>query len=139
MSTSESNSTELITRLIAANNVSLLAEIKSLKKQINDLSTTSNVVEYKKQTISELITCNEPLDVIKSLPEFSGNCNDYVSWREAAGNSLSLYVKGNKKYFSALTILRNKIVKDANATLTNHSTVLNFDAIIARISLRICR
>ena len=52
----------------------------------------------------------------------------YVSWQEIANNSMSHYVRGSRRYFAALTILCNKILYDA---LTNHATILNFDAIIA--------
>ncbi len=46
---------------------------------------------------------------------------------------MSLYVRKSRKYFAALTILRNNITNEANDVLTNHGTVLNFDAIIARL------
>lgn len=66
------------------------------------------------------------------MPTFGGK-NSYVSWRETATNSMKIYAKGSKRYFSASTILRNKIINEANDILTNHGTVLNFDAIISRL------
>ena len=83
----------------------------------------------KSKPNNETIQCSESLDIIKSLPEFSGK--SYVSCREAEHNTISLYIKGSRKYFSALTILRNKITQEANDILTSHGTVLNFDAIIS--------
>jgi len=29
-------------------------------------------------------SCDEPLDVAKSIPEFDGKIENYVSWRQAA-------------------------------------------------------
>lgn len=77
--------------------------------------------------------CLKSLDIIKLLPEFSGKINFYVSWRVAAHNSMSLYVRGSRKYVTALTILRNKFTHDANDILTYHDTLLNFDGIIVRL------
>ena len=77
--------------------------------------------------------CSESFDVIKSIPEFSGNYNAYVSWREAACSAMRMYKEGSRKYVGALTILRNKIIGRANDTLTNHGTVLNLEAILSRL------
>lgn len=122
---------DLITRLIAESNITLRQEIDRLKNQVE--IETHRVTDFQTEIINDNIQCHESLDVIKSLPEFSGRINAYVSWREAAHNVMSLYVRGSRKYFAALTILRNKITLEANDTLTNHGTVLNFDAIIARL------
>ena len=81
-------------------------------------------MEFEKQTINETIQCSESLDIIKSLPEFSEN--SYVSWTEAAHNTISLYIKGSRKYFSALTILRNKITQEANELQTSHDAGYKF-------------
>lgn len=108
-------------------------EIDKLEGLLSSVGINNSITEYATQTIDPTITCNEPLDVIKSLPEFSGSQTSYVSWREAAHNSIALYDIGSKKYFAALTIFRNKITQHANDILTNHGTVLNFNAIISRL------
>jgi len=46
---------------------------------------------------------------------------------------MSLYKIESEKYLIALTILRNKIIGAAYDALTNHGTVLNFQAILSRI------
>lgn len=107
--------------------------ITELENLLSTNGISSTVTEFKTQTIDPSITCSETLDVIKSLPEFNGEQTAYVSWREAAQNSMVLYTIGSSKYFAALTIFRNKITKNANDILTNHGTVLNFEAIIARL------
>lgn len=118
--------------LIEAHTAPLVASIEELTRSLGALTNSNTVGEFEEEKINVTIRCDEPLDVIKSLPTFDGK-NSYVSWREAATNSMKIYAKGSKRYFSALTILRNKIVNDANDTLTNHGTVLNFDAIISRL------
>uniref|UniRef100_W8BTR9 Retrovirus-related Gag polyprotein from transposon gypsy n=1 Tax=Ceratitis capitata TaxID=7213 RepID=W8BTR9_CERCA len=124
---------DVVSRLIAASTASLRTELEQVRLQLRNLSSNNNVTEYSVESIDSTIHCDESLDVIKSLPEFKGKINNYVSWREAANNSMSLYTRGSKKYFAALTILRNKLSQDANDILTNHGTVLNFDAILSRL------
>ena len=57
----------------------------------------------------------------------------YVSWREACQNSMSLYTPGSRRYFAALSLMRNQIVGHANSVLTSHGTVLNLEAILSRL------
>lgn len=123
----------LLSQLIAANTASLRAEIFKIRLELDAVTNSNTVTEYKTQTVDSAISCIEPLDIIKSLPEFNGDETQYVSWREAAHNSIFLYTKGSRRYFAALTILRNKITGNANDTLTNHGTVLNLDAIMSRL------
>lgn len=118
--------------LVEAQTAPLIARIEELTKSLGELTNSDTVGEFEEEKINVAVRCDEPLDVIKSLPTFDGK-NSYVSWREAATNSMKIYAKGSRRYFSALTILRNKIISDANDTLTNHGTVLNFDAIISRL------
>lgn len=125
-------SEDMVYRIVEASTSALRTEIANLKEELEKF-TVNTVTEYSQQTIDEGITCDETLDIIKSLPVFGGKDGTYVSWREAAHNSMFLYRKGSRRYFAALTILRNKIVNDANDVLTNHGTVLNFDAIISRL------
>lgn len=125
-------SEDWIKLLVEASTSALKSDITDLKNKFERF-TTNTVTEYSKQTIDDRITCDETLDIIKSLPVFAGKENTYVSWREAAHNAMFLYQRGGRRYFAALTILRNKIVNDANDVLTNHGTVLNLDAIISRL------
>jgi len=46
---------------------------------------------------------------------------------------MELYVRKSRRYFVALIFLRNKKTGKANDALTNHGTVLNFDANLARL------
>lgn len=111
---------------------SLNRRMDEINRGLQELSGINLVEEFRTQTIDERITCDESLEVIKSLPVFNGKTS-YVSWREAANNSMSLYKKGSRRYYAALTILRNKVVEEANDIITNHGTVLNLEAILSRL------
>ncbi|EAL58749.1 gag protein [Wolbachia endosymbiont of Drosophila ananassae] len=122
---------DLIVRLIANNLTPLHEEIKTLRSLLD--SKSNLVTEFQIEQIDDTIPCDETLEIVKSVPQFSGNLDNYVAWREAAETAMGLYVRKSRRYFVALTILRNKIVGKANDALTNHGTVLNFDAILARL------
>lgn len=130
MATSESVS---VTSLISSQIAPLKKTIDELTLKIQSLTCSDSVEEYAPQNIDDFIRCDETLDVIKSLPSFDGSESAYVSWREAAVNSMHLYKRGSRRYYAALSILRNKITNEANNMLTNHGTVLNMDAILARL------
>lgn len=123
-------STDVIAELIAVNSRDLENQITSLQNRLTLLTTTNTVESYVVEQINDTVQCNETLDIIKSVPEFSGKMNSYVSWREAPNFAMSLYVSGSS---GALTILRNKIIEDANDVLTSHGTVLYFGAILSRL------
>lgn len=78
-------------------------------------------------------TGNTNLDLIKSLPQFSGNVNEYPAWRESAKFAINYYSKGSEAYYVAMGILRNKIIGEANSTLSSFNTIFNFDAILSRL------
>lgn len=76
---------------------------------------------------------NASLDLIKSLPEFDGDSASYPAWRNAAKFAMDYYPENSEKFYVATGILRNKVVRDANSTLSAFNTVLNFKAILARL------
>ncbi|KAH8274858.1 hypothetical protein KR026_000785, partial [Drosophila bipectinata] len=72
---------------------------------------------------------------IKSLPDFEGKCETYVSWRKAAHVAFKVFEKyeGSSTYYKALGIMRNKIKGSANTVLASFNTPLNFKAMISRL------
>ncbi len=98
-------------------------------------SETPKVVVYEAAKVIPGITCDEPLDIVKSIPEFDGKQENYVSWRQAATVAYELFrpYNGSSKHYQAVSIIRNKVRGTANSALSSFSTVLNFDAIIARL------
>lgn len=90
---------------------------------------------YKPVSIDPLVIDNNASsDLIKSLPEFKGTSQSYPAWRTAAKFAMEYYKTGSEKYNIALGIFRNKITESANSTLSSFNTVLNFEAIIARLA-----
>lgn len=53
-----------------------------------------------------------------------------ISTKEISHFSIISYLQISKSYFSGLTKYKNKLINEANDTLTNHATVLNFEAIL---------
>lgn len=93
------------------------------------------VEEYKETRVVISDIKEISLDMFKSLPTFSGDREQYPSWRETAVNVMRVFrgFTTTPKYFEALNIVRAKITGAASKTLTNYNTVLNIDAILARL------
>ena len=111
-------------------------KIDELTGKIKKLEIKTPSVEiFEEIQILPDVLCDESLDIVKSLPEFNGNSEQYVSWRQAAHTAYKLYenFNGSSKHFQAVAIIRNKIRGPADAVLASFNTVLNFKAIIARL------
>lgn len=111
-------------------------KIDELSKKITSLSTGGEEIKtYEEARIVSSVVCGEPLDVVKSLPEFEGKIDNYVSWRQAAHTAYKVFERydGSSKHYQAVAIIRNKIKGPADAVLASFNTVLNFSAIIARL------
>lgn len=93
------------------------------------------LVVYEQIPHNSAIPCNEPLDLVKSIPSFDGKQDEYVAWRTAVVNAYEIYKPylDNSRAYQAVGIIRNKVIGPAGVMLTSHNTVLNFDAIIARM------
>lgn len=111
----------------------LSEQINRLTLAIDQLKPLS-VEQYDPVSINPLVPENtSSLDLIKSLPEFSGDSVSYPAWRSAAEFAINYYPEGSEKYYIAMGIFRNKIIGSANATLASFNTVLNFKAILTRL------
>lgn len=115
--------------------LALQAELTRLTTRVTALDEIPAIVEYEEVQIANANVADITLDMFKTLPEFGGDRNKYVSWRTSASNAMKIFgtVTNSSKYFQALNIVRNKIVGAASEALTNYNTVLNFNAIIARL------
>lgn len=111
------------------------ADLNRLTQRISQLEIPRQVREYQPITINENVRCEESLDIVKSLPEFNGDEARYVSWRQAAFAAYKLFEPhvGSSRHYQAVAIIRNKITGRADATLASFNTVLNFEAIMARL------
>ena len=112
-------------------------KITDLTKKFNEFQPLKPPVleKYEEIRIIPGINCDESLDVVKSLPEFSGSMEQYVSWRQAAHTAYKVFERytTSSKHYQAVAIIRNKIRGSADAVLASFDTVLNFKAIIARL------
>ncbi|KAH8265095.1 hypothetical protein KR044_010368, partial [Drosophila immigrans] len=93
------------------------------------------VVVYEPVKIVAGVECNEGLDAVKSLPDFFGSEEEYVSWRQAALATYDTFrpYDGSSRHHQAVLIIRNRVKGAANRALSSFNTVLNFDAIISRL------
>lgn len=110
-------------------------KFEQLTKKVTDLGIKAEIKVYEEITIVDGIRCDESHDIIKSIPEFEGGQENYVSWRQAAHNAYKVFEKsnGSSKHYQAVAIIRNKIRGPADAVLASFNTILNFHAIIARL------
>lgn len=121
--------------IIDSENKALKDQISELTRKICVMQTPSSSVEtYEEIKITSSIGTDN-LDAVKSLPEFNGTREKYVSWRAAAKAAHKIHENtvGTARYYQAVLIIRNKIVGNANDVLASFNTVLNFKAIIARL------
>lgn len=111
-------------------------KVDDLSRKLSSISIgQTDIKPYEEVKIFSTITCDESLDVIKSLPEFDGKIENYVSWRQAAHNAYKVFERydGSSRHYQAVCIIRNKIRGPADAVLASFNTVLNFKAIINRL------
>lgn len=111
-------------------------QLKVIENRFNDFTVSTPEVEtYKEISIIPGVKCDESLDIIKSLPDFEGKHETYVSWRQAAHTAYKIFEEydGSSRHYQAVAIIRNKIKGSADMTLSSFNTALNFKAIIARL------
>lgn len=109
--------------------------IDELTVRLRQLETPRAVEVYQPVGIEAGKTCDESLDLVKSLPEFKGEQVRYISWRQAAFAAYKLFegFEGSSKHYQAVAIIRNKVVGSADQVLSSFNTVLNFKAIMSRL------
>lgn len=130
------------------NSLDLLESNIELPKHLNETvtnnevkSTNSKIINNSKMTTHEDIVPRIAngdqiqLESYRSIPEFSGNKNEYRSWRNQAVRRMNMIkeFKTHPKYEAALGIIRAKITGPASNVLTNYKTAYNFTAIIERL------
>lgn len=110
-------------------------KLNNLSENLNQFQTTETLPGH--DDIVTTITSGDQiqLDSYKSIPEFSGNKNEYRSWREQVMRRMKMIFrfKEHPKYEAALGIIRAKITKGASDILINNNTAYNIDAIIDRL------
>lgn len=74
-------------------------------------------------------------DVVKSLSDFYGTQDPYVSWRQSALAAYKIYRKydGSSRHYHAVLIIRQKCKAAADSVLASFNSPLIVDAIISRL------
>ena len=135
--------TDLVTRIARALTVQMKEELQNSISELSNQFTAYSqpiVEEYKDIAINDRVQCDIGLDVVKTVPEFSGFSEKYPSWRQSSIAAIKPFEKynGSNRYYQAVAILRNKIVGDADTVLTSFDTPLNFEAILTRLDHTCC-
>jgi len=73
-----------IEQAVAQTSRDFQARVDTLTQRLAALETPVQVEEYKPIEVRPGVECNESLDIVKSLPEFKGEQEKYVSWRQSA-------------------------------------------------------
>lgn len=70
-------------------------------------------------------------DVVRCLKDFTGQPGEFNSWKKSVDRILKLYdnIKGTPKYFGILSVIRNKIVGQADIVLESYNTPLDWKCI----------
>ena len=70
-------------------------------------------------------------DVARCLRQFSGDPGEFSSWKKSAERILDVYepLKGTPKYYGILSVIRKKIVGNADIALESYNTPLNWKSI----------
>lgn len=129
-----------------------MAELNALRTQIQNLQTLIQATEARQREFEQFYpiqTTTEYRDIettigngdqiqlesYRSIPEFSGNKNQYRSWRNQVIRRMNLIndFQTHVKYEAALGIIRSKITGPASDVLTNNKTAYNIMAIIEQL------
>ena len=113
-------------RQIMSNIINPQADIKNDLDQIIDTQVD--------HTLSDL---DKIPDIVKSLRDFSGSPGEFSSWKKSVDRILKLYehLKGSSKYYGILSVVRNKIVGNADRALESYNTPLNWNKISRCLTL----
>lgn len=80
---------------------------------------------------SDLSDLDRIPDIVKSLRQFAGEPNEFSSWKKSVDRILKIYehLNGTPKYYGMLSIIRNKIIGNADIVLESYNTPLNWPKI----------
>lgn len=110
-------------------------QIAKLNGDLNQFQANPTLLEHKDIQTTLSRGDEIQLDSYKSIPEFSGDKNQYRSWRGQVVRRMKMIeaFKTHPKYEAALGIIRAKITKLPYDILINNNTSYNIEAIIDRL------
>lgn len=76
-------------------------------------------------------------DVVKCLKDFSGQPGEFSSWKKSVDRILAIYepLKGTPKYYGILSVIRNKVVGNADIALESYNTPLDWPSMAKCLTL----
>lgn len=91
-------------------------------------ATDQNIDSQYRNNLAEL---DKIPDIVRCLREFSGNPAEFSSWKKSVDRVLKIYehTKGTPKYYGILSVIRNKIIGNADIALESYNTPLDWKAI----------
>lgn len=126
---------EIIARTVSEHTRDLYSKLTDVTLAFKRFTTTDNLTPYEDVQIDPIVHSKTNLDLAKSIVPFDGN--QYISWRTSVTNCMKIYnlEVGSSNFYTAVNIIRNKVIGRANDVLTSHGTPLNIDAILGRLDL----
>lgn len=124
---------------LQARSIELDYKFNEFAKLVSDskCKKESSLAIFEDAIINRDIICNESLEAVTCIPEFSGDDNkdNYALWRKAAHKAYEVFkcFEGSSRHYQAVAIIRNKVRGAADQSLTNFGTAFNFKAIITRL------
>ncbi|XP_037924348.1 uncharacterized protein LOC119660042 [Hermetia illucens] len=120
---------------VEATNSTLNSRISDLSTRVETAFPSVSIEKYEDIEINDGIQCDISLEVVKSVPEFSGIMEKYPSWWQSAKAAIKPFERfsNSNRHYQAVAIIRNKITGAADTVLSSFSTPLNFEAILSRL------
>lgn len=125
--------TQLVTEILRRHGRNILNDLINPGRDINnDVDQTIEGVANM-----NLADMDKIPDVVKSLRVFSGQPGEFSSWKKSVDRILKIYehTRGSPKYYGILSVIRNKIVGDADIALESYNTPLNWPKISQCLTL----
>lgn len=124
---------QLITETIAQECPRILNSILNPISEFN-LGSDQIINEDQRANLTEM---DKIPDIVRSLREFSGQPGEFSSWKKSVDRVLKIYesTRGSPKYYGILSVIRNKIVGQADIALESYNTPLNWEQISRCLAL----
>ena len=115
-------------------------EVNTLRNNLNELQKVNTLPEHEDNEIVYTSGEQVELRVFSEIPTFSGNRDEYQSWRDLVSRCMKQIdgIKTHPKYNAALTIVRTKVSGLASKVLINNGTKFNINAILDRLDYTYC-
>lgn len=119
--------TTIVTQVLSSQAKDLVRKYLNPNSELTTATDQTIEARYR-DNLSDL---DKVPDVVRCLREFSGNPGEFSSWRKSVERVLQIYepTKGTPKYYGILSVIRNKIVGNADMALESYNTPLDWKAI----------